>query len=263
MEGRYSDALAELELYKQEMEGDFSWVEETRKKKPRPAQKVPNRETVAEMGTGPGKGEKETEDTKDTNNAPKQPEKDKKKEKTGLSGPMPKGRLTKAFPFLHYREYEQAVPYVSVETAEAAADAIRELEELKASIPEYLVTYIDDDGHRQITKTVSLKDAKVFAETQLQEALDALEEEGRMQEVYIDDGSGGPYPPTPEEYINDDESHKCEADALGLLHVFRGDMHYIIYNELAGKTSRWDIFPVKEARDYQSRTEEDTDESNG
>ena len=91
-------------------------------------------------------------------------------------------------------------------------------------------------------------------------ALDELEEEGRMQEVIIDDGSGGPLQPTPKEFVNDDESHKCEADALGLLHVFRSETHYIVYNELAGKTSRWDIFPYEGVKEYTKKAEENDEE---
>ena len=71
-----------------------------------------------------------------------------------------------------------------------------------------------------------------------------LEEDAKLQEVIIDDGECGPYQPTPPEYINDDESRRSDAEAKGMLHVYRGDTHFIIYNELEEKTSRWDIFPT-------------------
>ena len=248
MADSYNNTLAELELYAREMKGEFKWVEEEQKRKARPAQKVPNREAADGVDK---EFEAETEKGK---------ERQEKKEKTGLSGPVPKGILSKARPLIHFREYEQAVPFLPSETAEAAARAIRELEELKASIPAYLVMYIDDDGHREITKTSSLEEAKILAEEQMKELLDELEEEGRMQEVIIDDGSGGPLQPTPKKFINDDESHKCEADALGLLHVFQSETHYIVYNELAGKTSRWDIFPYAGVREYNKKPEENDEE---
>lgn len=245
MADSYDNTLVELELYAREMKGEFKWVEEEQKKKTRPAQKVPNREAADGIDK---EFEAETAKGKD---------RQERKEKNGLSGPIPKGILSKARPLIHFREYEQAVPFLPSETAEAAAQAIRELEELKASIPAYLVMYIDDDGRREVTKTSSLEEAKTLAEDQLKELLDELEEEGRMQEVIIDDGSGGPFQPTPKEFINDDESHKCEADALGLLHVFRSETHYIVYNELAGKTSRWDIFPYEGVKEHKRQEKND------
>lgn len=247
MADSYANTLAELELYAQEMKGEFKWVEEEQKKT-RPAQKVPNREAADGVDM-----EFEAEKAKGK-------ERQEKKEKTDLRGPIPKGILSKARPLIHFREYEQGVPFLPANTAEAAAAAIRELEELKASIPAYLVMYIDDDGHREVTKTSSLEKAKILAEDQMKELLDELEEEGRMQEVIIDDGSGGPLQPTPKEFVNDDESHKCEADALGLLHVFRSETHYIVYNELAGKTSRWDIFPYVGVKEYTKKAEENDEE---
>lgn len=148
-------------------------------------------------------------------------------------------------PLLHYIQYEQTVPILPVGTARAAAMKIRDLQKLSRSIPQSLVTFIDDDGQHRITGVASFHEAKILVEKEVQEYLDELNDEGRMHEVFIDeDGTRGLYPATPVEFINDDESHKCEAAARGLLHVFHGDDHYIIYNELAGKTARWDIFSI-------------------
>ena len=83
-----------------------------------------------------------------------------------------------------------------------------------------------------------------MTEEYVQDYLDELNDEGRMQEVFIDEGDAdGIYPATPMEFVNDDESHKYEAEAKGMLHVVRTADHYIVYNELAKKTARWDIFP--------------------
>ena len=255
-EERCRDALKELELYVQELRGDFKWYaekeNEKRRKKRAHAQKVPNRDASLD-GSGRIQGaevfQEDIGGEKGKEGIPG----------TGLRGPVPAGKVGRARPFLHLREYEQAVPFLSLESAEIAVSAVRDLIHLRSSLPAFLVMYIDDDGQRKVTGAKTFLEAKIYAEQCLQEAIDALEEGGRMQEVYIDDGTGGPYPPTPPEFINDDGSHKCEADALGKLHIFRGEMHYIIYNELAGKTSRWDIFPMDGVISQESANKEVSD----
>ena len=146
-------------------------------------------------------------------------------------------------PQLRYRAYEQAVPVLSLETAKTALVSIEELGCIKDRIPDCIVVYLDDEGNRWIRSFASLQDARKVTEEYVQDYLDELNDEGRMQEVFIDEGDAdGIYPATPMEFVNDDESYKCEAEAKGMLHVIRAADHYIVYNELAKKTARWDIF---------------------
>ena len=245
---RYEKTAEELRLYVDEFNGKYQWAvdaqkrwkeKEKRKKKRKPlGQSIPHMEASGESAVpdDPAEGNPwgagmERPGWEETG-------------KGEVRGPVSKGAVGSAVPLKHYRDFDPAVPYVSVETAMQAVNAIRDLQELEKSLPGYIVTYMDDDGHRRITGATTEHDARVLAETELQEQLEMLEEDAKLQEVIIDDGECRPYQPTPPEYINDDESRRSDAEAKGMLHVYRGDTHFIIYNELDEKTSRWDIFPT-------------------
>lgn len=242
--------IEELEAYAKEMQDMHAWILEKEAEKKRDGSrrdkpgKVPNKEARPEKPAC----EEDYEEDLDFDDLDLYDEDVVNNEKTCSgtpSGPVPKGETVPSGPLLHYMQYDQAVPILQVETARAAAMKIRDFQILSSSIPQSIVTFIDDDGQHRITGAASFQDAKILVEKEVQEYLDDLNDEGRMQEVFIDeDGTGGLYPATPVEFINDDESHKCEAAARGLLHIFRGDDHYIIYNALAEKTARWDIFSI-------------------
>ena len=247
----YSKALEELETYTHELEDQFSWLENENEKPNREEDitwKVPKGNTGGRKTHAAKEHEEKGEKTVNTAGVP--------------SGPIPKGRLRKAEGLPHYRPFEQAMPVLSSSAARAAISAIKDLYSLRELIPNYLVVYIDDSGKRRIMGTASLKDSKVAIETEISEYLNDLKSDSMTQEVYIDEtGEGGPYPATPLEYIDDDESRKSEAEALGKLHIYRGEEHYIIYDELAGKTARWDIFCFDDTMPYSS--EECESESEG
>ena len=246
---KYDKTAEELQLYIDEFNGKYQWAEDARKrwkeKEKKKRRRKPLGQSVPHMEAG---GEPNTSDDSDGGvywdagmDIPSWDE----SEVGFMSGPVPKGKVGSAVPLKHYRDFDPAVPYVSTETARQALEAIQELQKLENSLPGYIITYMDDDGRRRITGAATEEDARILAEAELQEQLDALEEDARLQEVIIDDGQAGPYQPTPPEYINDDESHRSEAVAKGMLHIYQGDTHFILYNELDEKTSRWDIFPTK------------------
>ena len=217
-------AKKELEEYSKLMQTEYAWLQEQAKRKKGAAsgnlQRVPLGEAAAE-------GKDEENDGKEAETLPDE------WVETGLINT----------PQLRYRAYEQAVPVLSLETAKTALVSIEELGCIKDRIPDCIVVYLDDEGNRWIRSFASLQDARKVTEEYVQDYLDELNDEGRMQEVFIDEGDAdGIYPATPMEFVNDDESHKCEAEAKGMLHVIRAADHYIVYNELAKKTARWDIF---------------------
>lgn len=247
----YSKALEELEKYTHELEDKFSWLE---KEKPNIEEdiswKVPKGNTDGRKIDAAKEHEEKGEKTVNIAGVP--------------SGPVPQGLLGKTEGLPHYRPFEQAIPVLSSSAARAAASAIKDLYSLRELIPNYLVVYIDDSGKRRILGTASMKDSKVAIETEISEYLNDLKCDSMTQEVYIDEtGEGGPYPATPLEYIDDDESRKSEAEALGKLHIYRGEEHYIIYDELAGKTARWDIFCFDDTMPYPYTSEECESESEG
>lgn len=162
---------------------------------------------------------------------------------------------------LHYRPYEQGIPVLTTIATEDAVNAIRELKELESAIPRYFVSYIDDDGNKVLKGTETFQDAKLLAETELEQYLADIRNETRGQIVYIDEGEGGPYKATPLEYIADDGSMRCEAEAQGKLHVYRGDEHYIVYNELEHKTARWDIFEFAFKEKFQKKHEPESEKN--
>lgn len=217
-------AKKELEEYSKLMQTEYAWLQEQAKRKKGAAsgnlQRVPLGEAAAE-------GKSEENDGKEAETLPDE------WVETGLINT----------PQLRYRAYEQAVPVLSLETAKTALVSIEELGCIKDRIPDCIVVYLDDEGNRWIRSFASLQDARKVTEEYVQDYLDELNDEGRMQEVFIDEGDAdGIYPATPMEFVNDDESYKCEAEAKGMLHVIRAADHYIVYNELAKKTARWDIF---------------------
>lgn len=222
----YKDAAKkELEEYSKLMQTEYAWLQEQEKRKRGASsgnlQRIPLGEAAAE-------GKHEEKDSQEAETLP-----DEWLE-TGLNN----------MPQLRYQAYEQAVPVLSLETAKTALASIEELGRIKDRIPDCIVVYLDDEGNRWIRSFASLQDAKKVTEEYVQDYLDELNDEGRMQEVFIDEGDAdGIYPATPMEFVNDDESHKYEAEAKGMLHVVRTADHYIVYNELAKKTARWDIFP--------------------
>lgn len=218
---KYDEAVLELEEYSAEMSEKYQWLvqkaEETRKEK------------VNQIPRGELRNEQEYDEADDISQHP-----EKINSETGIR---------KAESVLHYKEYEQAVPVLTISTARTAAKAIRELQRLKETIPPYVVTYIDDLGNRRIEGALSMKEAQSIAEAGIKECLDDLYAESRMQEVFIDmDGTEGPFKATPMEYVADDESMKPEAEVKGKIHIQRSEDHFILYNELDEKTYRWDIY---------------------
>lgn len=138
---------------------------------------------------------------------------------------------------------------ISLETVKECKEVLTEYRnEIENAMP-VLISFISDTGKKALYMAKDIAAARIFVGEDLKRVKEDIDPIDRTKEAYIYVGNEDcVYKPTPQEQLNKDETFKGEADSQGKLYVYEGDFHSIIYNELTGRTARWDIFNLSDAK---------------
>lgn len=253
----FESTLGELLAYANEVEKHYPELneqDEAEEKEQDKETKQPKTQSFVPHQAAMKKDEQNSESAPEENNATENNTEEVPKAESAAPGQatppaiQKDGRFDKYHPT--YKAADTAIPVVPIKVIKEAIEAIQSLQQIQNDYCPVLVSYIDDEHEPSLHRAKTKEEAKRFILDEMEEVMNNIDSVDDSDETYIDDGTVGEtmHEPTPINRINDDESLKGEAAAEGKLHVYVNDDTYIIFNELSGRTARWDILNLDEAR---------------